>query len=215
MDAPQLSALHEWLFLQEDLPALLELVARNAVTLCAGERGFVALHRKDRFDLDGALASQHGGLSRGDIEHDAPFALRALDHMRARIETDPASGRSILCAPFASAEGQRGAIVLERSRGRAPFDESSVRRADQLASQVGIAVRVTQRLEELRARCEQLASASSNPDASRPVRRLEDIEREAILHALEATGNDKFRTADLLGISRAKVYQRLKLWGLT
>ena len=47
------------------------------------------------------------------------------------------------------------------------------------------------------------------------MRPIEDLEREAILHALKATGNDKRRAAQLLGISRAKVYQRLKIWGLT
>lgn len=215
MDASELLALNEWLFVQDELPALIALIARNAASLCSAERSFVVLLSADRLDLDGALASAHGGLSREDIAHDAPYALRAIDHGHATIETDPASGRSLLCAPFASDGNQRGVIVLERSRGNAPFDEASLRRVSQLASQVGIAVRVTQRYEELCARCEQLASTSSDPDAPRPVRKIEDLEREAILHALKATGNDKRRTADLLGISRAKVYQRLKIWGLT
>ncbi|MBM3990895.1 MAG: hypothetical protein FJ298_07785 [Planctomycetes bacterium] len=215
MDASEPLALHEGLFVQDELPTLLALIARDAASLCSAERGFVVLLRVDGLDLDGALASAHGGMTREDVAHDAPHALRALGRAQAWGETDAASGRSILCAPFASVEDQRGAIVLERSRGRTPFDERSVRRAGQLASQVGIAVRVTQRLEELRARCERLASASTDPDAPRPVRKLEDLEREAILHALEATGNDKRRTADLLGISRAKVYQRLKSWGLS
>ena len=39
--------------------------------------------------------------------------------------------------------------------------------------------------------------------------------REAILHAVQAANNDKRKAAELLGISRAKVYQRLKEWGLT
>ena len=46
------------------------------------------------------------------------------------------------------------------------------------------------------------------------IKPLETLEREAILQALEVTGNDKRKAADLLGISRAKVYQRLKVWGL-
>jgi len=212
MDASELLALSKWLFLQEELPALLALVARNAVTLCTGERGFVVLHRENRLDLDGALASQHGGLLRGDIERAAPFALRALHHMQTTIETDPASGRPILCAPFASDEHQHGVIVLERSRGAAPFDAAAQRRAGKLASQVGIAVRVTQRFEDLRERCNQKGSLSSEGG---PVRPIEDLEREAILNALKSTGNDKRLAAQLLGISRAKVYQRLKNWGLT
>lgn len=41
---------------------------------------------------------------------------------------------------------------------------------------------------------------------------LLQLEREAILRALESTGGDKREAAKLLGISRAKIYQRLKAW---
>lgn len=216
MDASELLALNEWLFVQEELQALLPLVTKNALTTCAGERGFVVLEQDGRLDLDGALSNQQGGMTRNDVEHVTRFALRALDHMQAAIETDPASGRSVLCAPFATDEGQHGVIVLERARTSAPFDANAVRRAGKYASQVGIAVRVTRRFEDLLQRCRQMPAAQSDdPDAPRPVRPIEDLEREAILHALKTTGNDKRRAAQMLGISRAKVYQRLKAWGLT
>lgn len=216
MDASELLALNEWLFVQEELDSLLPLVAKNALALCAGERGFVVLEQDGRLNLEGALAHQQGGMTRNDIEHVARFALRALDHMQAAIESDPATGRSVLCAPFTIDEGQHGVIVLERARSATPFDDTSLRRAGKYASQVGIAVRVTRRFEDLLERCSQLpAGQPDDPDAPRPVRPIEDLEREAILHALKATGNDKRRAAQLLGISRAKVYQRLKIWGLT
>ncbi len=41
------------------------------------------------------------------------------------------------------------------------------------------------------------------------------LERLAIENALRATGNDKRKAAELLGISRAKLYQRLKEWSHT
>ena len=44
---------------------------------------------------------------------------------------------------------------------------------------------------------------------------LEELERQAILRAIEVAGGDKLKAAEMLGISRAKVYQRLKEWGLT
>jgi DNA-binding NtrC family response regulator len=56
---------------------------------------------------------------------------------------------------------------------------------------------------------EQSATASA-PGA---VRTLAELEREAIERALRETGGDKRRAAELLGISRAKIYQRLKEWG--
>ena len=43
---------------------------------------------------------------------------------------------------------------------------------------------------------------------------LAELERRAIVQALEHTGGDKRKAARLLGISRAKIYQRLKTWGL-
>jgi len=47
---------------------------------------------------------------------------------------------------------------------------------------------------------------------SGPIQPLAELERQAILDALERTGGDKRRAADLLGISRAKIYQRLQAW---
>ena len=44
---------------------------------------------------------------------------------------------------------------------------------------------------------------------------MAELERQAILRALEHTGGDKRRAASILGISRAKIYQRLKEWGET
>ncbi|HED66131.1 MAG TPA: GAF domain-containing protein [Planctomycetes bacterium] len=41
---------------------------------------------------------------------------------------------------------------------------------------------------------------------------LAEVERLAIQRALEHTGGDRRRAAELLGISRAKIYQRLKSW---
>lgn len=51
--------------------------------------------------------------------------------------------------------------------------------------------------------------------ASAPaVQTIAQLEKRAILDALDATEGDKRKTAELLGISRAKVYQRLKEWGI-
>jgi DNA-binding NtrC family response regulator len=45
-------------------------------------------------------------------------------------------------------------------------------------------------------------------------RTLAELERDAIERALEATGGDKRKAAERLGISRAKIYQRIKEWRL-
>ena len=50
------------------------------------------------------------------------------------------------------------------------------------------------------------------PAAASVLRPLAELERESIEAAIEFTGGDKRRAADLLGISRAKIYQRLKEW---
>ena len=41
---------------------------------------------------------------------------------------------------------------------------------------------------------------------------MDELERRAILRALELCDGDKRKAAEMLGISRAKVYQRLKDW---
>jgi DNA-binding NtrC family response regulator len=41
---------------------------------------------------------------------------------------------------------------------------------------------------------------------------ISELEKRAIHSALEKTGGDKRRAAEMLGISRAKIYQRLKDW---
>ena len=55
------------------------------------------------------------------------------------------------------------------------------------------------------------AALSSELDDQRVVPILE-LERRAIRNALSKTGGDKRRAAEMLGISRAKIYQRLKEW---
>lgn len=52
----------------------------------------------------------------------------------------------------------------------------------------------------------------ASPVADDGVVPLAEVERRAILSALKHTGGDKREAAKLLGISRAKVYQRLKDW---
>ncbi len=64
-------------------------------------------------------------------------------------------------------------------------------------------------------RAPQTSAVSAAPTPGGAVKPFEQLEKEAILHALDVAGGDKRKAAELLGISRAKVYQRLKDWGLT
>jgi transcriptional regulator with PAS, ATPase and Fis domain len=43
---------------------------------------------------------------------------------------------------------------------------------------------------------------------------LKDIEREMILHALAATNNNRKRAAELLGISRRAIYNKIEKYNL-
>ncbi len=54
------------------------------------------------------------------------------------------------------------------------------------------------------------AAARAEPDG--PIEPLEALERRAIERAVKACAGDKTKAAELLGISRAKVYQRWKEW---
>jgi transcriptional regulator with PAS, ATPase and Fis domain len=58
----------------------------------------------------------------------------------------------------------------------------------------------------------QRAASASNTDALRPLaEQVAAVERQAIQAALAATGGNKLAAAKLLGISRAKLYERLEL----
>jgi DNA-binding NtrC family response regulator len=55
--------------------------------------------------------------------------------------------------------------------------------------------------------------ASAREEDAEP-RTLEDLERRAILRALEASGGDRLRAAKLLGIGKTTIYRKLKEYGL-
>jgi transcriptional regulator with PAS, ATPase and Fis domain len=58
----------------------------------------------------------------------------------------------------------------------------------------------------------QRAASAPNADALRPLaEQVAEVERQAIQAALAATGGNKLAAARLLGISRAKLYERLEL----
>ena len=45
--------------------------------------------------------------------------------------------------------------------------------------------------------------------------RNEETEKQQIIHALQQTGNNKSRAAQLLGIDRKTLYNKLKLYNIT
>lgn len=57
-----------------------------------------------------------------------------------------------------------------------------------------------------------VSTGGAHVQAAGMVRPIAELERIAIVDALRATGDDKSKAAELLGISRAKIYQRLKEW---
>jgi transcriptional regulator with PAS, ATPase and Fis domain len=67
-------------------------------------------------------------------------------------------------------------------------------------------------------RKEQALSSSSPvydlPATSRPVIPLADVEKNAILHAIEVTKGDRTLAADMLEIGRTTLYRKLKEYGL-
>ncbi len=52
------------------------------------------------------------------------------------------------------------------------------------------------------------------PPEAPPVFRLDEVERKAIAQALEFTGGDRSRTAELLGIGRTTLYRKIKEYNL-
>jgi two-component system response regulator HydG len=61
---------------------------------------------------------------------------------------------------------------------------------------------------------EQMEPAHTTGGFSGEVRPLEEVEKEAILFTLEATGNNKSETARQLGITRKTLHKKLKAYGV-
>jgi transcriptional regulator with GAF, ATPase, and Fis domain len=122
---------------------------------------------------------------------------------------------SVLCMPFEVTPALRGALYLDHREREGVFDERVERLCRVLANEAALAILQVKRLEEIRALGSvpmdraQLAPACA---CAGDTLTLAQLEKRAILDALEKTGDDKRRAAALLGISRAKVYQRLKDW---
>ncbi|MCY3003826.1 MAG: sigma 54-interacting transcriptional regulator [Planctomycetota bacterium] len=164
------------------------------------------------------------GASASDLEQEAlvgTFERR----LHALME-----GQRVLLAPLASRRDDIPALVEHFLRRRAALGEPARTASPEVIATLARRPwpgHVSELFEELAHLC--AASPANLVDASlvRPpgansvgapstvaIKPLETLEREAILQALEVTGNDKRKAAELLGISRAKVYQRLKVWGL-
>jgi two-component system, NtrC family, response regulator HydG len=60
---------------------------------------------------------------------------------------------------------------------------------------------------------EEVRAALPMPAAPGPVRRLAEVEREYVLGALRANGQNRARTAAQLGIGEATLYRKLRAWG--
>ena len=54
----------------------------------------------------------------------------------------------------------------------------------------------------------------NDSEADQTVTSLQQVERRAILKALEETGGDRLRAAKLLGIGKTTIYRKLKEYGL-
>lgn len=61
---------------------------------------------------------------------------------------------------------------------------------------------------------EEVRRAITVPEASHPVKRLDDVEREYIMSVLDLHGGNQTRTADQLGIGSATLYRKLKKYGV-
>ncbi|NLC58848.1 MAG: hypothetical protein GX774_18595, partial [Armatimonadetes bacterium] len=56
--------------------------------------------------------------------------------------------------------------------------------------------------------------AAPNPATAAPLRTLKEVEREAIATALEQLGGNQSRTAQVLGIDRKTLRNKMKEYGL-
>jgi DNA-binding NtrC family response regulator len=95
--------------------------------------------------------------------------------------------------------------VLEQAAMRSDTPHIELSHLEEVLREAGI-----QRVPSIPPPAARAASATLAPDLSRPLgEQVAELERQAIQAALAATGGNKLAAAKLLGISRAKLYERL------
>lgn len=205
---------------------MLGAIVEHALSAAAARRGFAVLEEDGTAVADCARDTRRGGIDAEEVELAGPVWREALRTMRpvrtTNADDDPllaacrtgGEPRSILCVPFVvPLEGKgdtRGALLVERPLREGAFDARAERMVELCADLAGLAIAQSRRVVELRRQVRELESRVASAEPAQGLRTLEELERAAILQALGVAGNDKRKAAKLLGISRAKVYQRLK-----
>jgi transcriptional regulator with GAF, ATPase, and Fis domain len=237
MENDSLQDVNRQLGRQQELGALLGLIVEHAVGVTGAQRGFLVLEEHGELRLDDALDRCHGEIAPHELETSSSVVREALSRMesvRVANATCASNGgsialgrRSILCVPFEVTGDLRGAICVDHHPSKGTFDAHAEHLCRMLADQAALSIRQVKRLEELLALNRELERRVSEKevdlqDARRALREaglsealvipIAELEKRAIHSALQETGGDKRRAAELLGISRAKIYQRLKDW---
>ncbi|HEY8041569.1 MAG TPA: sigma 54-interacting transcriptional regulator, partial [Polyangiaceae bacterium] len=57
-------------------------------------------------------------------------------------------------------------------------------------------------------------AVATSPGVEQPVLPLAEVEKRAILHAIERSGGSVSKTADALGVSKVTIYAKLRSWGM-
>lgn len=181
------------------------VVVRGIETLDApaldGMRSLVEDHR-GRVPVLMTLSTEN----RDDVErYELKFAARAVwvPSLRDRIEDLPILWRSIASAsaPMARLELQEETLDLMRSYGW-PGNIKELRR---LVSQLGAAGKTG---------AVAPTDLPSAMQSSKTLSLIEKVELEAIRKALQEAQGNRVRAADILGVSRATVYRKMKAYRL-
>jgi len=155
-------------------------------------------------------------VKRGALRKDLYFRLKVvpitLPPLRDRVADIPLLVAHFLTQYGSKAAGFKGISPEAMARLRGYNWPGNVRELEN-AIQRALALAAPPEIQVRDLPTSVLNYSAPEPLAETPTR-LQELERQAILQALEATGGDRLRAARLLGISKTTIYRKLKEYGL-
>jgi|GEM_PF-88301 len=212
-----------------DMQAKLLRVLQERVVTRLGGRSEIPVHAR-------VIATTHRDLAQlvdeGKFRMDLLYRLRVLaievPPLRDRPEDIPLLAHGFLLR-FAEQQRKRvrelGPRVLDEL-GRYDWPGNVRELANVMEAEVSLAPPDVDLLERLATRLvgrfRTMTSASTgewravvtSPGVEQPILPLAEVEKKAILHAIERCGGSVSKAADALGVSKVTIYAKLRSWGM-
>ncbi|MCE9624045.1 MAG: GAF domain-containing protein [Deltaproteobacteria bacterium] len=227
---------------QSSTQALLEETLTVALRFTDAESGFVALDQQGQLEMRATRRLDPTIWDREEMRFGRRIAEEVLRQSASQIIYDAPPNedgshaasratplRSLLCVPLRAGSRALGVLYLENRHRQGVFQAEHLPWLEALADQATLALGHTETREEMERSLEELRQSKAsverqlqavpNGDFQDPESRgldpqIADLEKKAILYALEKVGGNKVKAAQMLKISRRTLYLKIEQFGI-